>query len=51
MVIFGANFDKDVRKIVELIGAAPRLCQAIAVQSSHPKAVPTSQVLVVNGLR
>jgi len=45
VVIFGANFDKDVAKIVQLISAAPSLLCAIAVQSSHPKAVPTANVL------
>lgn len=45
VVVFGANFDKDVRKIVALVGATPTLCGAVAVQSSHPKAVPTSQIL------
>ena len=44
-VIFGANFDKDVSKIVSLIAAMPQLALSIAVQSSHPKAVPTSQII------
>ena len=44
-VIFGANFDKDVAKIARLISSHPNLAVAIAVQSSHPKAVPTGQIL------
>ena len=45
VVIFGANFDKDVAKCVRLLCAHPRLVGAVAVQSSHPKAVPTDQIL------
>lgn len=45
VLIFGANFDKDVRKIVELISAQPALRRVVAVQSSHPKAVPTDKIV------
>ena len=45
VVIFGANFDKDVSAIVSLLCAQPKLCRGIAVQSSHPKAVPATQIL------
>ena len=44
-VIYGANGDKDVRAMVRLIAQLPRLAQAVAVQSSHPKAVPSADVV------
>ena len=44
-VIYGANGDKDVRAMVRLIARLPRLAQAVAVQSSHPKAVPSADVV------
>ena len=49
VVIFGANFDKDVRKIVHLLCAQPGLRRAIAVRSRHPKAVPTAQIVAECG--
>ena len=44
-LIFGANFDKDVATIVALLRTLPTLAAGVAVQSSHPKAVPTQQIL------
>ena len=44
-LIFGANFDKDVQSIVAKIRGLPNLVLGVAVQSSHPKAVPTKQIL------
>ena len=44
-VIYGANGDKDVAAMVRLIAQLPRLAQAVAVQSSHPKAVPSGDVV------
>ena len=44
-VIYGANGDKDVAAMVRLIAQLPRLAQAVAVQSSHPKAVPPGEVV------
>ena len=44
-VIYGANGDKDVAAMVRLIARLPRLAQAVAVQSSHPKAVPSADVV------
>ena len=44
-VIFGANGDKDVPKICKHLAAMPTLALLVAVQSSHPKALPTEKIL------
>lgn len=47
-VIYGANSDKDVRAMVRLLGEMPRLKRAVAIQSSHPKAVGTAQIIAAS---
>ena len=45
VAIFGANADKDVRTIVRLLCAQPRLRRAVAVRSSHPKAISAGEIV------
>ena len=49
VLIFGANGDKDVKTIMKMLRVMPRLVMGIAVQSSHPKALPAQQVLESDG--
>ena len=44
-VIFGANKDKDVKKICVALAKLPTLALLVAVQSSHPKALTTKEIL------
>jgi dihydrofolate synthase/folylpolyglutamate synthase len=48
-LVFGANGDKDVGKIVPMLRAMPGLVLGVAVQSSHPKALPAARLLESDG--
>ena len=45
VVVFGANSDKDTATILRMLGALPRVLLAVAVRSSHPKALTTDDVV------
>lgn len=47
VIIFGANYDKDAKSIMQTLQRVPNLLGGVAVQSSHPKAVPATDLLAI----
>jgi folylpolyglutamate synthase/dihydropteroate synthase len=44
VLIFGANSDKDVAKMLAMVSATPHLVGAVAVCSGHPKAMKAEEI-------
>ena len=44
VLIFGANSDKDVAKMLKMVSATPHLVGAVAVCSGHPKAMKAEEI-------